>query len=63
MSQLGLFPSDWKGNTMLKRFEVMHFKGFEDNLVFDLSAKDYDFNKSLIKNGIIRVCFQNKSIA
>lgn len=38
---------------MLKKFEVMNFKGFKDKLVFDLSARDYTFNSSLVKNGIV----------
>ena len=38
---------------MLKRFEVQNFKGFRDNLVFDLSARDYAFNKGIVKNNIV----------
>lgn len=38
---------------MLKRFEVEHFKGFKDPLVFDLSARDYSFNPGIVKNGIV----------
>ncbi len=38
---------------MLKRFEVENFKGFKDRLVFDLSAREYAFNKNLVVNGIV----------
>lgn len=38
---------------MLKRFEVENFKGFKDRLVFDLQAREYEFNKNLISNGIV----------
>ncbi len=38
---------------MLKRFEVKNFKGFKDKLVFDLSARDYDFNADLIRDEIV----------
>ena len=38
---------------MLKRFEVENYKGFKDRLVFDLSAREYAFNKNLVKNGIV----------
>lgn len=41
------------GFTMLKRFEVKNFKGFKDTLVFDLSAREYEFNKNLVNNGIV----------
>lgn len=38
---------------MLKRFEVENFKGFKDRLVFDLTAREYEFNKNLVVNGIV----------
>ncbi len=38
---------------MLKRFEVENFKGFKDRLIFDLQAREYEFNKNLISNGIV----------
>ena len=38
---------------MLKRFEVQNFKGFNNTLVFDLTARDYAFNSGIIKNGIV----------
>lgn len=38
---------------MLKRFVVKNFKGFKDELVFDLGARDYEFNKNLVVNGIV----------
>lgn len=38
---------------MLKRFEVENFKGFKDRLVFDLTARDYEFNKDIVKGGIV----------
>ena len=38
---------------MLKRFEVENFKGFKDKLIFDLTARDYEFNKALVSNGIV----------
>lgn len=42
-----------KGKEMLKKFEVENFKGFKDNLIFDLSAREHTFNSHLIKNGIV----------
>lgn len=38
---------------MLKRFEVENYKGFESRLIFDLTARDYDFNKGIVKDGIV----------
>lgn len=38
---------------MLKRFEVENFKGFENNIVFDLSAREYAFNKNLVVNNVV----------
>lgn len=38
---------------MLKRFEVENFKGFQSKLVFDLSAREYVFNPTLVQNGIV----------
>ena len=38
---------------MLKRFSVENFKGFRDELVFDLSAREYEFNQGLVKAGIV----------
>lgn len=38
---------------MLKRFECQNFKGFKDNLVFDLTCGNYNFNKEITKNGIV----------
>lgn len=38
---------------MIKKFTVSGFKGFRDDLVFDLSARDYEFNKILVQNEIV----------
>lgn len=38
---------------MLKRFEVENFKGFQDRLILDLNARDYIFNKDIVKDGIV----------
>ncbi len=38
---------------MLKKFEVEGFKGFEKKLVFDLSAREYSFNKNIIVDDIV----------
>lgn len=38
---------------MIKHFEVENFKGFEKRLVLDLTARDYEFNKSLVQNDIV----------
>ena len=38
---------------MIKRFEVENFKGFSKRLVWDLSGRDYSFNKMLTQNGIV----------
>jgi len=38
---------------MIKRFEVENFKGFSSHLVWDLTSRDYSFNKMLTQNGIV----------
>ena len=39
---------------MIKKFSVKNFKNFQDELVLDFSkVRDYEFNKSLIKNGLV----------
>lgn len=38
---------------MLERFEVTNYKGFKEPLIFDLKARDYNFNKELVKDGIV----------
>ena len=42
----------WR-TSMIKRFEVENYKGFEKRLVFDLTARDYEFNKYLVNNGVV----------
>lgn len=40
---------------MLRKFSVYNFKGFKDELVFDLSnTRDYNFNKNLVENKIVK---------
>ena len=43
-----------KKSNMLKRFEVVGFKTFENRVVFDLTARDYAFNPGLVQNGIVK---------
>ncbi len=38
---------------MLKRFEVENYKGFSKRLVWDMEARDYSFNRNIVKNGIV----------
>lgn len=39
---------------MLKRFEVKNYKGFKDNIVWDLRAtRDYSFQTNLVRNKIV----------
>ena len=39
---------------MLKRFEVKNYKGFKDNIVWDLrSTRDYSFKNNLVRNKIV----------
>lgn len=38
---------------MIKKFEVENFKGFKTKLTFDLSAREYAFNKGLVINDIV----------
>lgn len=38
---------------MLKRFEVKNYRCFSEKLVFDLTARDYNFNQNLVFNGIV----------
>lgn len=40
---------------MIRKFKVSNFKGFKDELVFDLSrARDYNFNAKFVENGIVK---------
>lgn len=39
---------------MLKQFAVENFKGFKNKLVFDLTARDYEFNQELVCDGIVK---------
>lgn len=42
---------------MIQEFKVRNYKNFRDELVFSLkTAKNYEFNKGIIENGIIRDC-------
>lgn len=39
---------------MIKKFSVKNFKNFKEKLVLDFSkVRDYEFNQSLIKNGLV----------
>lgn len=38
---------------MLKKFEVENFKGFSQRLTWDLTARDYSFNRNLVQGGIV----------
>lgn len=38
---------------MIKRFEVENYKGFSKRLIWNLDARDYSFNRNLVKNGIV----------
>lgn len=38
---------------MLKRFEVENFKGFENNIVLDMTAREYAFNKNLVVDDVV----------
>ena len=38
---------------MLKRFTVENFKGFRDKLIFDLGAREYEFNQGLVCDGVV----------
>lgn len=42
---------------MLQEFRVRNYKNFRDEIIFSFkTAKNYEFNMELIKNGIIRDC-------
>lgn len=44
-----------KGEIMLKKFIVKNFRGFKEEIVFDLSkVNDYQFNKQCINNEIAK---------
>lgn len=43
-----------KNCNMLKRFEVCGFRAFKDRIIFDLSAREYEFNRDLVQNGIVK---------
>lgn len=38
---------------MLKRFTVENCKGFQKKLIFDLTARDYEFNQELVCDGVV----------
>ena len=38
---------------MLKRFTVENFKGFQSKLTFDLTAREYEFNQELVRDGVV----------
>lgn len=38
---------------MLVKFKVTGYKGFKDPLILDLKARDYVFNKNIVKNNIV----------
>ncbi len=38
---------------MLKRFVVENCKGFQNKLIFDLTARDYEFNQELVRDGVV----------
>ncbi|MBQ9314213.1 MAG: ATP-binding protein [Clostridia bacterium] len=45
----------FKGDVMLKKFSVKNFRGFEKEIVFDLSkTNDYQFNTQCVNNGIAK---------
>lgn len=47
----------FEGDIMLKKFSIKNFRGFEKELVFDLSkVNDYQFNTQCVKNGIAKNC-------
>ena len=42
------------GDNMIKYFKVKNYKNFQDEITVDFSnPKDYRFNQSVIKNGLI----------
>lgn len=42
-----------EGMAMLKQFEVENYKGFSKRLVWNLEAGEYQFNRNLVKNGLV----------
>lgn len=42
------------GDFMLSKFTVRNFKSFEKELVFDLKSSDYQFNKEIVKNNVVK---------
>lgn len=43
-----------KNCNMLKRFEVCGFRAFKDRIIFDLSAREYEFNCELVREGVVK---------
>ncbi len=41
---------------MIKKFKVSNYKGFKEELEFNLESRDYNYNKSQVKNGIVKNC-------
>ena len=42
---------------MLQEFKVRNYKNFRDELFFSFrTSKNYEFNRELVKNGIIKDC-------
>lgn len=38
---------------MLQLFETENFKGFKNKVTFDFTAREYTYNQSLVKNGLV----------
>ncbi len=39
---------------MLVKFSVKNYKQFKDEIIFDLSAGNYEFNNECVKNGVVK---------
>ncbi len=42
------------GKIMLVKFSVKNYKQFKDEITFDLSAGNYEFNNECVKNGVVK---------
>ena len=38
---------------MLKKFKVKNYRAFKEELVFDFTAKSYEYNNAIVKNGLV----------
>ncbi len=38
---------------MIKKFEIENYKGFKNRLIFDFTSREYEYNKHLVREGVV----------